>query len=101
MRSAILTQINDHPVKTLFSIFCGWVYGLASYGHVFKNLGLHIGLHIGPFPHLNPAINDGIQYVISFIKAIGLGGASLLGATLFTRWNRKYKSWKENRKRKK
>lgn len=97
MKYIITNQLNDNPMKLIFSIACGWIYGLASYGHVFQNLGLHIG----PFPHFTQRLNDGIQYAFSVLKAVGIGCGSWFGATCAAYYKKKFDIWNRHKKSKK
>lgn len=82
--------MNDNLGKLIFSVACGWIYGLVSYAHVLQ----HIGLHIWNFPVFSH-LNDAVQYIISLIKAISFGGASYVGASAMAKlgkwWKKKHK----------
>lgn len=84
-------EMTEHPGKLIFSVACGWIYGLTSYGHVWQ----HLGLHIWQFTNLTQNLNDAVQYLISLVKAVSFGGASYVGATAMGKlgkwWKKKYK----------
>lgn len=87
-------SMNDHPVKFVFSIACGWLAGLFSLAHVEF-------LRFGPFPNLTQHVNDAIIFGISFLKAVAVGGGSWLGATWMAYYKKKFDNWRKHRKYKK
>lgn len=93
MRFQLSDHIINHPMKFIFSVACGTMYGLIAYSRSW----MHMDLHIGPFTHLNAHVNDAIQYVLSVMKAIGIGAGSWFGATAAGKLNKKYKNWKHKK----
>ncbi len=81
--------MNDHPIKFILSVTCGWIAGLTTL------------IHIGPWPMFGQHLNDAIVFLFGCVKAGIVGGCSWMGATWVSSLKRKHAAWRANRKSKK